>query len=226
MKVFDSPSKLAVMLSLNPEPSYNVAVGLKTIEIRKTKPLLKPPFKVYVYSTIASHRTDFALAFYEGKYQKTFRCYYDYIETELNGTILSGKVIGEFICTQIDTLEIRHFTVFGHENVYTPITPNPDYSWLQNACLGYSEVASYGKGSPLYAWHISDLVVYDKPKHIFNYLKPCIDKYGYCQGCKHGHIIYPSWVETREDLELCVFDEECTNYLTKAPQSWCYVQEV
>lgn len=41
--------------------------------------------------------------------------------------------------------------------------------------------------------------------------KRCVDPVmKYCQGCKYGHIIYPSWVETYEDTCDCVFDTVCT----------------
>lgn len=39
----------------------------------------------------------------------------------------------------------------------------------------------------------------------------CVDPVvKYCQECIWGHNIYPSWVETREDLADCVFETVCT----------------
>ena len=39
----------------------------------------------------------------------------------------------------------------------------------------------------------------------------CIDPIiKYCQGCPWGWIRYPEWVETREDLEECIFESGCT----------------
>ncbi len=41
--------------------------------------------------------------------------------------------------------------------------------------------------------------------------KRCIDPViKYCQVCRWGHVEYPSWVETREDLEGCTFESFCT----------------
>ena len=43
-------------------------------------------------------------------------------------------------------------------------------------------------------------------------MKPtrCIDPViKYCQECRYGHCIYPSWVETAEDLEWCSFETVC-----------------
>lgn len=38
----------------------------------------------------------------------------------------------------------------------------------------------------------------------------CIDPViKYCQGCKWGHVSYPTWVETEEDLIGCTFETTC-----------------
>ena len=57
--------------------------------------------------------------------------------------------------------------------------------------------------------------------------KPCIDKYGYCQGCVHGLVTIPPDEEEYAyyhggNYEF--FGTHCTNYLTRPPQSWCYVE--
>ncbi len=39
----------AVMLSIRPKWCDRIATGEKTIEIRKSKPKLEPPFKCYIY---------------------------------------------------------------------------------------------------------------------------------------------------------------------------------
>ena len=42
-------------------------------------------------------------------------------------------------------------------------------------------------------------------------LTRCIDPViKYCQGCRYGNIIYPSWVETYEDTCDCNFETVCT----------------
>ena len=38
----------------------------------------------------------------------------------------------------------------------------------------------------------------------------CVDPViKYCQGYKYGWVEYPSWVETREDLDGCCFESGC-----------------
>ena len=44
-------SNKAVLLSVQPKWCELIATGKKTIEIRKTKPKIKVPFKAYIYCT-------------------------------------------------------------------------------------------------------------------------------------------------------------------------------
>ena len=38
----------------------------------------------------------------------------------------------------------------------------------------------------------------------------CVDPVlKYCQGCRYGYVIYPSWVEVAEDLDGCCFESGC-----------------
>ncbi len=41
----------AVLISINPKWCVPIASGIKTVEVRKTKPKLKTPFKVLIYAT-------------------------------------------------------------------------------------------------------------------------------------------------------------------------------
>lgn len=65
----------AVMLSIRPKWCEKIASGEKTIEVRKTRPKLKTPFRCYIYCT----QSDDA--------------------NRLRGP--QGKVIGEFTCERI-----------------------------------------------------------------------------------------------------------------------------
>ena len=67
----------AVLISIRPKWCEKIASGEKTIEVRKTRPKLDTPFKVYIYCT-----RGVALGAW-GKH---------------------GKVIGEFTCDRIDRL--------------------------------------------------------------------------------------------------------------------------
>ena len=73
----------AVMLSIRPKWCEMIASGEKTIEVRKTRPKLKTPFKCYIYCT----RGDDA--------------------NRLRGA--QGKIIGEFTCDAITCVNICGF---------------------------------------------------------------------------------------------------------------------
>lgn len=186
----------AVMISIKPQWCELITQGKKTVEVRKTKPKLKTPFKCYIYQT-------------KDLYRGSGSCLFHGL----------AKVIGEFVCDYIEE----------YSTVKSKITSCAEYQIsFQKLCediyLSIHEFCSYGNGKTLYGWHISDLVIYDKPKNLYEFNKLCTDPYQYCQGCKHGLVQYPSYVETYEDLAGCCFDTICLNQLQKPPQSWCYVE--
>ena len=71
---------------------------------------------------------------------------------------LDTKVIGEFIC---DTFVTDR--TFGHDPLFNGA-----------ACMSEIDASIYSCQSSIYGWHISDLVVYDKPKELsdFNLKRP------------------------------------------------------
>lgn len=71
----------SVLISIRPKWCEKIASGEKTIEVRKTRPKLEPPFRCYIYCT-----TDGA--------KKMPR---DYLAEGFE----RGKVIGEFTCDEI-----------------------------------------------------------------------------------------------------------------------------
>ncbi len=181
---------ISVLISIKPKWCELIALGRKTIEIRKTKPNIDVPFKCYIYCTGSNEC---------GKSR-------GYISPE--HFAWRGSVIGEFICDAIDNIEIRHFTVFGHENRYCAIGETADKQWIKHSCLSYDEVVHYGKLATLYGWHISDLVIYDKPKELSEFFHACDKPVGVdCSKC----------IDERKN--------RCKS-LARPPQSWCYVEEV
>lgn len=139
----------SVLISIKPKWCELIANGEKTIEIRKTRPKIETPFKCYIYCTKGKH------IFYKSIYSNKVILYKPkyYNETEellsKNGnTILSGKVIGEFICNGI----IRNCEM-----------ANADIAEQQGK-IKREELLKYSCGEELYGWYISDLKIYDKPK--------------------------------------------------------------
>jgi predicted transcriptional regulator len=134
-----------VLISIQPKWCKLIASGKKTLEVRKTRPKLETPFKVYIYCT-------------QGHGKNTFNCPVsfetirdDYIETDsmdcINSEIGNCKVIGEFICDEIrDAREC----------------------FIGPSCLTTEEWLKYTDGyeKPVWCWHISDLKIYEKPKEL------------------------------------------------------------
>lgn len=169
----------------------------KSIEVRKTAPK-ETPFKVYIYETKESKRRyldDRFNSFFSGK-----SCYTD-----------MGKVIGEFICDKVAEYTFSHYEA---EYRVTHVEQKA-------MCLNQPELIRYGKGKPLYGWHISQLKIYDKPKELSKFRKPLDSVYcsSYRDYCEEGCVGFGST------------DYICNDYwnwekgLTRPPQSWCYVQE-
>ena len=78
-------------------------------------------------------------------------------------------------------------------------------------CMTLKEAVDYGKGKPLYGLHISDLKIYDKPKELGEFRVPCPTS---CENCKNP-LYYECWCE-----------EKGIKVVTRAPQSWQYVEEL
>lgn len=174
-----------VLMSIRPEWCELIASGKKTVEIRKTIP------RKFVHD-----------GFYGGYVVEPFKVYI--YETQgysaapqvfEDGTTIfrgRGSVIGEFMCDEVVEL--------------APLN-RADDTVEEKACMSREEIARYLKGKG-YAWYISDLVIYDKPKELGEFKQ--------CHKCPYGY-------------------EECTRYeyscngaynVQNPPQSWCYVYEV
>lgn len=121
---------------------------------------------------------------------------------------LDTKIIGEFVCNMITSIV---YTMDGLADVVD----------CNTACMKPSEFIVYGKGDTLYAWHISDLKIYDKPKELSEFNAIC--PYKKPDGTR-------KLVECPCDKYTWDYDEKtgksfCTRRITNPPQSWCYVEE-
>lgn len=179
----------SVMISIRPEWCEKIANGKKTIEVRKSKPKLETPFKCYIYCAQRPPYLVFGDVF-RGSWEAEYTTTQGYSREEANriwGT-MNGKVIGEFICNEIERYIADDFCYGAYYISDDEITA---------ACLPVSELWKYGKGKTLYGWYISDLLLYDPPQDLDTF-------------------------KVRETNEIWSF----TRKLAKAPQSWCYVEEI
>lgn len=193
----------AVMLSIRPEWCQKIISGEKTVELRKSFPAtdkVKTPFKCYIYCTSNTP----VLWRYKGQTYlgNPLREWPGEIEPPLN-----GKVIGEFMCDALYWAVSHPQTFAGH--------PCFHRAAIESACLTMAQAQDYSKGKNVYGWHISNLVIYDKPKELREFFKPCIHgaKDISCFECeKSGYT---------QDMKI-----ECYNRMERPPQSWGYVEEL
>lgn len=139
----------AVLMSIQPKWCELIASGKKTIEVRKTKPKLETPFKVYIYCTqcFANFRT---------KTKRSEMWLAEPLNSLVKGRYLgNGKVIGEFICDYI----LSHCEM-----------ANADIA-EEMSCVPRADILEYSNGKEVYGLHISDLVIYDEPKELSEFKK-------------------------------------------------------
>ena len=133
-----------------------------------------------------------------------FKCYIYYTKSAMIG--LRGKpgcVVGEFVCDRIETIKAAT-EPYGIYDV--------DDDFVAKTKLVNGALWDYGKGATLYGWHISKLEIYDTPKELTEF-----HTWKKCKSCsKSGY-----------ESTACIYDKNCMVpvAITKAPQSWCYVEE-
>ena len=94
----------SVLISIQPKWCELIASGQKTVEVRKTKPKLEPPFKCYIYCTKVKFNP-----------HEHLRNNLHYDDSTIKVCEGQGKVIGEFVCDDIAKILnfITHFGVEG-----------------------------------------------------------------------------------------------------------------
>ena len=185
----------AVMLSIRPKWVEKIASGEKTIEVRKTRPKLAPPFKAYIYCTMPDAKDPHNILELHGADGKIRKA--------------NGKVIGEFTCDRIDRLAPAN-------DPYGIYDIGDDY--VLQTCLENGALWDYGHGTPLYGWHISDLRIYDAPKKLGEFWRDCLEYSELSTNCWSCENVCGDGDETD-----CNTDGRL--YLHRPPQSWCYVEE-
>lgn len=204
----------AVMISIQPKWCGLIASGKKVVEVRKTRPKIKVPFKCYIYCT-----KDRQQQFWTGKR-------YSYVDDRSHNAFDkcgNGKVIGEFICDEVITYIADDFVGAIDSDGTTRMEPvDGEYAyWIpeqDKTCLNTCEINEYGKGKTLYGWHISNRKIYAQPKELGKFYVKCNEA---CEECN-------LWQSVRVNADE--YDMDCSSNfyghkpLKKPPQSWCYVE--
>lgn len=107
----------AVLISIQPKWCEKIANGEKTVEVRKSRPRLEPPFKCYIYCTKPRFPHEDHITLFDEQ-----RCFY-----------AGGKVIGEFVCDRIldcrDVLREPTCLTLDDWLKYTDGHKGPVYGW-------------------------------------------------------------------------------------------------
>lgn len=161
----------AVMLSIQPRHCENIGtivgekngkpVYKKTIEVRKKAPKCDTPFKCYIYCTNTRPFLVWGDVF-RGNWETEFTHLVGYgrKEAEKIWDVFNGRVMGEFVCDSVEQFTVGSLRCDDIEKL---------------ACLSHKEMLDYfykpneldGKTVKFgYAWHISNLEIYDTPKEL------------------------------------------------------------
>ena len=188
----------SVLISIQPKWCELIASGEKTMEVRKTKPKMKTPFKCYIYCTYG-----------QGLIERSDPCLPNMlIEQKVTkektwGNCCNGKVIGEFVCDRIYHIGNNgRFIIDGDQALTNRIA--------MESCLDFRDMRDYLGSRDGYAWHISDLQIHDTPRDLDSFRRECVNNLR-CESCA----MY--W----NNNGTCGND---ALHLHRPPQSWCYVE--
>lgn len=202
----------AVLISILPNWVEKICSGEKTIEVRRTRPKIETPFKCYIY---CSKGKTFLY-----KNPNNGELFLDsnggYRGGDYEDRFLTGKVIGSFVCDKVYKIV--------PDGEYYSNGYDIDDDMLSETCLGRGYLTGYGLGYTLYGWHIIDPKLFDKPRELGEFYTIC-NKYGddSCGDCPYLAVEQCSF-----PCDDCV-DTWCSvdniKPITRAPQSWCYVED-
>ena len=196
----------AIMMSIRPQHVAKILNGEKTIEIRKKFPKDYVGW-VYIYCT---KEKPYARRYVHNDKWGTL----EYIKSD-------GKVVARFWVDKVE--EIKYH--FG----YYDMGEWAESYILENSCLSAEELDDYLQASKEYdetkvsrvygyAIHITKLEIFNKPKEIGEFRRYCDKHFNWwtirCLDCK----------AYTPDTDIEDYCNENKLVLTRAPESWCYVE--
>lgn len=159
--------KRYLLLPIKPEHLVNILNGKKTIEIRKYMPKCDLPIEVLCYCTKPKQFWHVGcMGFYNDElwYHPVKNIYICDDSCELmclpegytytKDNFLKGKIVAKFTFNEVQEITPSNLDNFSMKSCLT-VREIEDYLW-SHACCGF-------------AWHIDDLVIFDKPKELRDY---------------------------------------------------------
>lgn len=225
----------AIMISGKPKWSAKIANGDKTIEVRTSKALASAiqnlideygHADIYWYCTLGSPYLAKPKDY--DKYLLFTKGAVDYTHEQT----LNGKVLFKFRCYKVEEIKpLKHKPSLScpYDWLYYIVNDSPN-NLKEKSCLSFNELHTYLQGENGYAIHISDLEIFDKPKELSEF-------YGCCDNYTKNVNIFKNindrYIAQYFNNPKCL---KCKHYdgdnwcskieepLTRAPQSWCYVE--
>lgn len=194
----------AILISIRSPHACNILNLIKLWEIRKKFSKYYVGW-VYIYVTKALPHLSKT---YVGDYEV-----YDDTQWDKEWLDLNGKVVARFWCDKVEEID-DCFTIEHIGNEYPDtyeLGAMEEEQLLKECCLTKEEMNAYYKGvkEPLKAIHITKLEIFDEPKELSEFNVWGID--------------YPTGII--DPLHDCnVYYKKKLKPLTRAPQSWCYVE--
>ena len=182
---------MKVLASLKPYYYYLIGEKIKTLEIRKSD-LKNLPQDVLFYMS----KDEKSFAKIPKEFQEKYRKHF-------------GKVGIEFICDKSICLDY-------YPQDYTGMPGKFSEMICKESCLSYDEIMAYKKEKLAYGWHVSNLEVYDEPKKLSKFYRPCSYK-GICYSCNRFR---PNGTPNDKPNDFC------DGTITRPPQSYQFVEEL
>ena len=200
----------AIMISIRPQHAENIMNLIKLLEIRKMFP---SDYVGWVYIYVTNDRKDFLCEVddYKELHKKglaPFRYYLTPKRESKYHKCLNGKVVGRFWCDKV-------------ENTYNFYTEE----LCQLACISKEELCKYAGGwyktGDLLAIRVTKVEPFDKPKEIKEF-------YGAFTHKRYERIFGNNVIELDKKYgglrQPTRSGYEYTYPLTRAPQSWYYIE--
>lgn len=186
----------AILMSIKPKWCEKIFSGEKTVEVRKTAPKLKPPFKVYVYETIGKRTSCRRCVIWQSWLDCPIRSPFGCTE----GT---GAVVGEFVCDEKHNIQFTGASYMINNDI------SLTNGIARQSCLCFDDMFSYLGVKGGAALHITAPKRYDTPKELSEFGK-------YETKLKLDVKGVETIIETHKEFIP----------LTRPPQSWMYVAEM
>lgn len=185
-----------ILISIKPRYVADILNHKKTIEVRKSMPKCGLPIDVYIYCTKDKENHVF---YGYNRYGRDCLLVKDKHFGEQK--TLNGKVVAKFTLNKVEEIELNR-NHFVNEEYSTDELCGEEL--LEQSCLTYRELDNYLKCEIGYAWHISDLEIFDKPRELSEFYPYCKD-----EKCEYR----------KNHCSICY-----RTSLTKAPQSYMFIE--